>query len=109
MPSDAPSATPVRTKRGLRIVAGVAALALVAVVATGIVSRNVSAKRVRQWTDEQATPTVAVVSPSNDANPVVLELPGRLEAVSRAPIYARVSGYLKVWKADIGTRVKAGD
>ena len=34
--------------------------------------------------------------------------PGRLEAYSRAPIFARVSGYLKSWSADIGARVKAG-
>ena len=37
-----------------------------------------------------------------------LDLPGRLEAYSQAPIYARVSGYLKDWKVDIGTPVKAG-
>ena len=37
-----------------------------------------------------------------------LDLPGRLEAYSRAPIYARVSGYLKSWNVDIGAPVKAG-
>ena len=37
-----------------------------------------------------------------------LDLPGRLEAYSRAPIFARVSGYLKSWSADIGAQVKAG-
>ena len=37
-----------------------------------------------------------------------VDLPGRLEAYSQAQIYARVSGYLKEWKADIGTPVKAG-
>jgi RND family efflux transporter MFP subunit len=37
-----------------------------------------------------------------------MELPGRLEAYSRAPIYARVSGYLKDWKVDIGSKVQAG-
>jgi RND family efflux transporter MFP subunit len=36
-------------------------------------------------------------------------LPGRLEAFTQAQIYARVSGYLKDWKADIGAPVKAGD
>jgi RND family efflux transporter MFP subunit len=35
-------------------------------------------------------------------------VPGRLEAYSRAPIYARVSGYLKSWNVDIGAKVKAG-
>src|SRR5204863_3708365 len=38
-----------------------------------------------------------------------VELPGRLEAYSQAQIYSRVAGYLKEWKADIGTPVKAGD
>ena len=37
-----------------------------------------------------------------------LDLPGRLEAYSRAPIFARVSGYLKGWSVDIGAQVKAG-
>jgi len=37
-----------------------------------------------------------------------LYLPGRLEAFNRAPIYARVSGYVKSWNADIGAQVKAG-
>jgi membrane fusion protein, multidrug efflux system len=36
-------------------------------------------------------------------------LPGRLEAYYRAPIFARVNGYLKNWSADIGARVKAGE
>jgi RND family efflux transporter MFP subunit len=36
-------------------------------------------------------------------------LPGRLQAYITAPIYARVPGYLKIWKHDIGTKVKAGD
>jgi multidrug efflux pump subunit AcrA (membrane-fusion protein) len=31
-----------------------------------------------------------------------------MEAYSRAPIFARVQGYLKSWSADIGARVKAG-
>jgi RND family efflux transporter MFP subunit len=37
-----------------------------------------------------------------------IDLPGRLEAYYRAPIFARVSGYLKSWDADIGAQVKAG-
>jgi RND family efflux transporter MFP subunit len=36
-------------------------------------------------------------------------LPGRLEAFIQAPIYARVPGYLKSWKHDIGAKVKAGE
>src|SRR6185437_16444993 len=71
-------------------------------------SREKSSAELRTWTDEQAIPSVAVMHP--DARPLspTLELPGRLEAYFRAPIYARVSGYLNNWKADIGAQVKAG-
>lgn len=77
-------------------------------VTTGIMSREKSSADLRTWTDEQAVPTVAVIAPSSTALNPTLELPGRLEAYSRAPIYARVSGYLKGWYVDIGAKVKAG-
>ena len=35
-------------------------------------------------------------------------LPGNLSAFNEAPIFARTSGYLKSWSADIGTQVKGG-
>jgi len=38
-----------------------------------------------------------------------LNLPGRLEAWSSAPILARVSGYLRAWNYDIGAHVKTGE
>jgi RND family efflux transporter MFP subunit len=49
------------------------------------------------------------VAPTQVAHHEGLDLPGRLEAYIRAPIYARVPGYLKSWKYDIGAKVKAGD
>ncbi|MGN6114842.1 MAG: efflux RND transporter periplasmic adaptor subunit [Nitrobacter sp.] len=93
-------------KLGLVGIAGVCVAAFI--VATGVASREKSSAELRTWTDEQAIPSVAVMHP--DARPLspTLELPGRLEAYFRAPIYARVSGYLNNWKADIGAQVKAG-
>ncbi|MET0660084.1 MAG: efflux RND transporter periplasmic adaptor subunit [Steroidobacteraceae bacterium] len=92
-----------------RSVGGIVAIAiLVAIVASGIGIRAADQRRLHEWTDEQAIPSVAVVTPVNAGSAVHLELPGRLEAQSRAPLYARVSGYLKSWSADIGTPVKAG-
>jgi RND family efflux transporter MFP subunit len=61
-----------------------------------------------QWTEDQATPTVAVVAPNPKPGVSSLNLPGHLEARLRAPIYARVSGYVKSWRVDIGDVVKAG-
>src|SRR5439155_705524 len=53
-------------------------------------------------------PTVAVSFPDAKTLISTIDLPGRLEAYYRAPIFARVSGYLKSWSADIGAKVKAG-
>jgi membrane fusion protein, multidrug efflux system len=94
--------------RKLRLAGLLAAAVAVVLVATGILTRERSSARLRDWTEAQAIPTVAVVAPSARPLSPYLNLPGRLEAYSRAPIYARVSGYLKDWKVDIGVRVKAG-
>src|SRR3979490_766811 len=81
----------------------------VLVVVTGIRAREDSSAKLREWTDNQAMPTVAVVLPDARVLNATIDLPGRLEAYYRAPIFARVSGYLKSWSADIGARVKAGE
>jgi RND family efflux transporter MFP subunit len=95
--------------RRLRLV-GVAVLLLaIAVVAYGMISRASQNSRLRDLTEAQAVPTVSVVTPQNVENHSGLDLPGRLQAFIRAPIYARVPGYLKSWKHDIGSKVKAGD
>jgi membrane fusion protein (multidrug efflux system) len=86
----------------------VAGVALAFVVVSGIRAREDSDAKLKQWTDDQATPTVAVVQPDAKVLNATLDLPGRMEAYSRAPIFARVSGYLKSWSVDIGARVKAG-
>ena len=86
----------------------VAGIALVFVVVSGIRAREESDSRLKEWTDDQATPTVAVIQPDAKILNATLDLPGRMEAYSRAPIFARVSGYLKNWSVDIGARVKAG-
>src|SRR3954449_4479109 len=86
----------------------VAAVVAVLLVVTGIRAREDSSAKLREWTDKQAIPTVAVVLPDARILNATIDLPGRLEAYYRAPIFARVSGYLKSWNADIGAKVKAG-
>lgn len=102
------SATPTITARQLKIAALVGLVLAIAVVAYGIISRAADASRLKQWTAEQAIPAVSVIQPSTGGAGESIVLPGRLEAFYRAPIYARVSGYLKIWYTDIGARVKAG-
>jgi membrane fusion protein (multidrug efflux system) len=100
--------SPPVSRRKLGIFGMLAGIVLIVIVITGIRSREEASARLREWTDDQAVPTVAVVLPDARALSPTLELPGRLEAYYRAPIFARVSGYLKSWNADIGARVKAG-
>jgi RND family efflux transporter MFP subunit len=101
-------AAPVVTRRGLRI-AAIAALAGAAViVVTGITTRRMADARLSEWTETQAVPTVAIAIPDSQGKSATIDLPGRLEAYSQAQIYARVSGYLMGWDADIGAPVKAG-
>jgi RND family efflux transporter MFP subunit len=94
--------------RRLRLVGGAFVLVAIGVVAHGVASRAAQSARLRELTAAEALPTVAVVTPIRVASQVTLELPGRLQAYIRAPIYARVPGYLKSWSYDIGSKVKAG-
>jgi membrane fusion protein, multidrug efflux system len=105
MPTD--HSSPV-SRRKLSIFGLVGGIAAVLVVVTGIRAREDSGAKLREWTDNQAIPTVAVVLPDGKVINATIDLPGRLEAYYRAPIFARVSGYLKGWSVDIGAKVKAG-
>ena len=105
-----PDRNPVRpVPRRLRLVGGAFVLLAIAVAAYGIGSRTSQNSRLHDLTQAQAVPTVAIVAPTRAENHEGLDLPGRLEAYISAPIYARVPGYLKSWKYDIGGNVKAGD
>lgn len=95
-------------RRRLRLI-GVAAAALAAViVAGGLYQRAQGAREVAQWTTSNVLPTVALAKIEQGDEPRTLTLPGTIEAFYKAPIFARVTGYLKDWMTDIGTPVKAG-
>lgn len=96
------------SRRGLAVAGAAAALVVTVVVVNGVWSRSASEARLKEATNAQSIPVVAVVKPTVGGNKSTLDLPGRLEAYARAPIYARVSGFLKAWHVDIGAQVKAG-
>lgn len=58
---------------------------------------------------EEAIPTVAVVSPKPLPGSETIVLPGNIVGWYEAPIYARVTGYVKSWYKDYGANVKAGE
>jgi RND family efflux transporter MFP subunit len=88
------------------------ALALVAIVVLidGVWDRKSRAARLeeKESASAEVLPTVALITPKSGTTAPSIDLPGRLEAYSRAPIYARVGGFLKAWYVDIGSPVKAG-
>ena len=107
MSSEPVIAQPV-SRRTLRLIAATGIAVAVIVVVSGVAVRAVGARDLRTWTSEQTVPTVNLVQPRAASSGSTLDLPSRLEAFSRAPIFARVSGYLKSWNVDIGGQVKAG-
>ena len=95
--------------RNLRGIGLFALFAAIAIAAFGILQRHSHEAEVRQWTQEQAVPTVAVITPRAGASTQHLVLPGTVQAWFEAPIYPRVNGYLKKWNFDYGAHVKKGD
>jgi RND family efflux transporter MFP subunit len=106
----AENATPVkrRGKAGVWVAIGAAVL-LGGGIYTGIRNRVDAETALAKETEEASVPFVDVVHPLGRAPDQQLLLPGQTVAYSDAPIYARTSGYLKRWTADIGAHVKQGE
>lgn len=106
--TDIKSSSPHRSWGAARIgvIIGIVA-ALIA--AWGIISRVHAKNKLAEQTEASNTIPVIVTKPHADGNVEDLALPGNVQAWSDAPIYARTSGYVKRWKVDIGTTVKAGE
>ncbi|UQO39185.1 efflux RND transporter periplasmic adaptor subunit [Burkholderia cepacia] len=96
-------------RRGRRLAVPLAAFALAAaLLAAGIVPRiDARAAQRVQVAAQQALP-VSVIRPGAAPADQTLTLPGAVMPYAEASIYARTSGYIAHWSADIGTHVKAG-
>jgi RND family efflux transporter MFP subunit len=99
---------PPRGKKKTRWIAPVAVLVALGIAIAGILLRRHQEGEVTKWTVEQAVPTVATIQPKQGVSGQQLVLPGDIEAWYEAPIYARVSGYLKNWYFDFGAHVQKG-
>ena len=91
----------------LRLAGLILAVVAVAVAATGILIR-ISHEHDLQKEVKSQHVTVKAVVPQYGSSEQPLILPGNVRADLDAPIYARVSGYLKAWHTDIGAHVKKG-
>lgn len=86
-----------------------AILLICAYVGYQFFQRHRDAEALRRETLESAIPTVAVVHARPPDPTETITLPGTIEAWYQAPIYAQVSGYVKMWYKDYGAEVKAGE
>ena len=109
MPPETAPTPNVVTRRGLYLTGTFVTAVAALVVVMGLTTRKMADAKLSEWTEAQAVPVVTATTPDTRGRKTTLDLPGRLEAFTQAQIYARVSGYLKDWKADIGAPVKAGD
>ncbi|MDR0242709.1 MAG: efflux RND transporter periplasmic adaptor subunit [Burkholderia sp.] len=102
-----PTAAPPRHRRTLAVPL-VAIAAAAALLAIGIVPRiDARAAQRVQVAAQQALP-VSVILPGSAPADQALTLPGAVMPYAEASIYARTSGYIAHWSADIGAHVKAG-
>ena len=96
------------SRRSLLTTAAAGVLLAGIVTGYGFISRAQSKQEVVQWTDTQATLTVALAQSIPGGSHQTLTLPGNIQPLNRAAIFARVNGYVKSWDHDIGSAVKAG-
>ena len=99
-------------KRGFNpavVIAGCGFAILIAIVTFwGIHTRSVTGKALANETRAAAIPSVDVVHPSLGSKSYEVVLPASVQGFIDSPVYARTSGYLLHWYADIGTHVKKG-
>jgi RND family efflux transporter MFP subunit len=86
----------------------IAAIAIVALLASGIWSRVRARTALSAETAQVALTAVTVVSPKPTASAQEIILPGNVQPFITSPIYSRTNGYLKKWYFDIGAHVRQG-
>src|SRR5271155_3278753 len=88
------------------LIAIIAVIVVIAIVVTGVVPRLRAKTALKKETDTLAVPEVGVIQPKRGSTAQEIILPGNIQAFIDAPIYARTTGYLKIWSFDIGAHEK---
>jgi RND family efflux transporter MFP subunit len=98
------------SKRGSGRAIGVTIVVIAILLAIGIIpritQRRALASEVQSASDSTMPTSVATAARAKSAP---LDLPGTLQPLHEAVIYARSAGYVRRWYADIGARVGAGE
>ncbi|WP_116140927.1 efflux RND transporter periplasmic adaptor subunit [Trinickia diaoshuihuensis] len=104
-----PSAQAGRARKRGAFVVGLTCIAIVASLLTAGIAPRLQARTAQaRQVAAQRRLVVTTVAPTRAPATQDLLLPGSIMAWADAAIYARTSGYVQHWSADIGARVKAG-
>ncbi|MBV8635261.1 MAG: efflux RND transporter periplasmic adaptor subunit [Burkholderiaceae bacterium] len=95
-------------KRARAISAAIVIL-LLAGAGVEVAIRIVHARALEKSNAEEGKVYVLTTHPQGSANGTALTLPGTLQGMIESPIYARSTGYVLRWNADIGAKVKKGE
>lgn len=93
-------------RKQILMLVGAAAL-LIALI--GIIERHFHYRALRKEVEDLARVRVTIIHAEPAPKERKLDLPANLAAWYQAPIYAQVSGYVKMWYKDYGAHVKTGD
>src|SRR5579862_515142 len=100
------------SRRSISVGAVVIVAALLVLLLVGLLPRRSNRKVLEQRAQEAAVadtlPLVTVMKVSRAAASADLTLPGTLEPIRDASVYARSSGYVRAWYADLGAHVTEG-
>ncbi|SAL22662.1 RND family efflux transporter MFP subunit [Caballeronia peredens] len=108
-PNEGPALPPRHVEWKRAKIALVIVLALLALgAARTVVTDMLHSRSIATRTQQNAQQYVNVVQPTQTDGGGETTLPGTLRGFVESPIYARATGYLLHWYADIGTRVKQG-
>jgi membrane fusion protein, multidrug efflux system len=105
----APPVKPASTRRVLTI-ATIVGVVLAALLAMSFLPRRAVSRELENAANQpDAPPMVQVATVTRAESGGDLTLPGTIQPLHESAIYARVTGYVKEWHADIGRVVRAGD
>lgn len=103
-----PRVEPATFRRKLIQVFVIVAAIGVALAGFGILQRSNAAADLAQLAAKSTIPSVSVITVALSGDADSLVLPGNLEPLNSASIYAQTNGYIKEWLVDIGDAVKKG-
>ena len=92
-----------------KITAGVIIGALLIGGILVLIARVFHASALAAETELHAKQYVTTISPKAGGGGLPLTLPGTLQGINEATVYARTNGYILRWTKDIGSSVKKGE